>query len=143
VPQAVSFAPSESVFRGTQAVVTPCSDARALPWSGTAWRPFQTRATSVLAGTPVVRVPASPGLLTRLGLPLITGLRPPSPQPAKRPPPHHRVRPEPIPTQARASVTGVSSTGQQVYTMFSMNGFVLYQSCALIDMSYAHVYQGT
>ncbi len=68
-----------------------------------------------------------PGPIARLSL--VTGLRPPStrpggpgprpakrrpgPRPAKRPPPHHLVRPEPIPTQARASATGATSTGQQ------------------------------
>ena len=37
----------------------------------------------------------------------------PGPRPAKRPPPRRRVRQEPIPTQARASATGASSTGPQ------------------------------
>jgi hypothetical protein len=35
-------------------------------------------------------------------------------RPATCPPPRHRVRQEPIPTQARASATGAMSTGQQV-----------------------------
>jgi hypothetical protein len=37
----------------------------------------------------------------------------PVPRPAGRPPLRQRVRPEPIPTQARASTTGSTSTGQQ------------------------------
>jgi hypothetical protein len=35
-------------------------------------------------------------------------------RPAGRPPQRQRVHPEPIPTQARASATGATSTGQQV-----------------------------
>ena len=37
----------------------------------------------------------------------------PGPRPAKRPPQQRRVRQQPIPTQARATATGVSSTGPQ------------------------------
>jgi hypothetical protein len=81
------------------------------------------RATSVLAGGPREAGVRVPGPLARL--PLFTGLRPPSPRPgprpAKRPPPRHQVRPEPIPTQARASATGATSTGQQLCSVAGLN----------------------
>jgi hypothetical protein len=140
---AVSFAPSESVPRSSQAIspldlqnferltgrqcpkrlvsrhpsqfpvahrpslVTPCLD------DGVAAVPAPGRATSVLASGPLESCVRVPGPLARLSL--VTGLRPPSTRPgprqAKRPPPHHRVCLEPIPT--RASDTGATSTGQQ------------------------------
>ncbi len=136
---AVSFAPSESVPRGSQAV-SPLDPQKAhgqsvppavlrhpsqspvarrpslvAPCSNDGLAAVPARATSVLASGPQEYGVRVPGPLARLSL--VTGLRPPStrpgPRPAKRPPLHHRVRPEPIPTQARASAAGGYGTGQQ------------------------------
>jgi hypothetical protein len=70
--------------------------------AGPGSRPAEDQRTSV----PSHDCPASPA----------SGLHhpKPGPRPAGRPPPSQQVRPEPIPTQARASATGATSTGQQV-----------------------------
>ncbi len=103
----VSCHPSQSPVARRPLLVAPCSN------DGLAAVP--ARATSVPASGPQEYGVRVPGPLARLSR--VTGLRPPStrpgPRPARHPPSHHRVRPEPIPTQARASATGATSTGQQ------------------------------
>ena len=100
---AVRLAPSESVPRGTRAVSAPRAVGCALVALGRL--PTEpSRATSVPASGPRVPSRASlsvPGAATR-------------PPATRHPPPRHNVRPVPIPTQARASAHGASSTGQHV-----------------------------
>ncbi len=103
---AVRLAPSESVPRGTRAVSAPRAVGCALVALGRL--PTEpSRATSVPASGP--RAPSRanlsvPGAATR-------------PPATRHPPPRHTVRPVPIPTQARASATGGSGTGQHVATL--------------------------
>ncbi len=105
---------------------TPCSGARDLPRRAPQ---LQARANSNLKAGPGSRqaegqrtsvpshdCPVSPASCLYHPQP---GLRQ-----AGRPPPRQRVRPEPIPTQARASATGATSTGQQNVTVEQRNSFL-------------------
>jgi hypothetical protein len=111
IAQAVRIAPSESVPHGARAVSTPVF--KLAPIGRHSWR-----ATSVQASERRVSNPPTPAYrrpLARLSTrprpraAIIAGLgrdHPPGPCPAKCPSPHIRIRPGPIPTQARASATG-------------------------------------
>ena len=111
IAPAVSVAPSESV--------PPWLTGRQYPMSGPCPRLAPSDCSSARGPAPPASQPAGPGSRAIRVLactrpfarpPRDAGVRPPSPPagpaPGPRPPPRRQVRPEPSPTQARASATG-------------------------------------
>ncbi len=119
---AVRIAPSESVPHGARAVSTPVFKLAPIGRHSGPARPASKPAGAGSRTLPPKALRPTFHTSSAAG----RHHHPPGPCPAKRPPSHIRNRPGPIPTQARASATGVSSTGPQILTATDVFKYVLW-----------------